>query len=355
MKKKVKCENVGACTKANKIFEIDDENQEMICSECGEPLVEVKDTPNNSADIDDEQKKNKKRRILTAIVAAVIVILGGAGFGIWSYLSDVKPEKVILDQEVLELQVGQCVQLVPSVEPADAKVTYTWKSNDETIATVNNGGEVQALQKGETTIVLSIAENNLLEAFCKVIVTEKDSLPPAPTIDTIFVEEIAVSDSVMTLKVGEKRALAYTTIPGKHDEEICSAISDEAIITLSQTGEVVALKPGQATITFTSDKSGKQAKVEVTVKPHNEEGGNTPGKVNLGYGIYNGPHQGAKAHGIGGEVRVTRSYSLDLKKSPAEYVQLNPGDKIVNTKFVNGQLKQGEIHFTSGERRWVNL
>lgn len=343
------CKNFGECDLADnkEIQEVDKTN--FVCEECGKPLYSL-DNPNTTK----TGGLGGRKSLICGVIAGVIVLLGGAGFGIWSYLSDIKPEKVILDQEVLELQVGQRAQLLPSVEPSDAEVIYTWKSENEAVATVTDSGMVQALQKGETTIVLSVAENKSLEAYCKVIVTEKDSVLPPPTIDTVYVEKISTSDSIITLKVGEKKALSYTTIPEKHDEEIIPTISDDAIITLSQTGEVVALKAGNATITFSSDKSGKQAKVEVTVKSNNEEGGDTPGKVNLSFGIYEGPRKNFKADGFGGTITVTRSYSIDLKKASGETVMVNRGDKIVSVKMENGRLRQGEIHFADGTRKYIS-
>ncbi|MBR1933880.1 MAG: hypothetical protein IJ841_09370 [Prevotella sp.] len=101
-----------------------------------------------------------------------------------------------------------------------------------------------------------------------------------------------------------------------------------------------------------SIEAANKAKEETKEEP--QEPGPKP--KNPPYGSYSGPRDGnGNPHGVGGEVRITRSYSLDLKKSPAEYVQLSSGDKIVNTKFVNGQLKQGEIVFTDGRRKWINL
>lgn len=86
-----------------------------------------------------------------------------------------------------------------------------------------------------------------------------------------------------------------------------------------------------------------------------EEPLNTPGKVDLGYAIYDGPRKNGKPNGMGGTVTFKRAYSIDLKKAPAEYVDVYKGDKIVNAKYIDGRLVQGEIHFTDGTRRWINI
>ncbi len=68
----------------------------------------------------------------------------------------------------------------------------------------------------------------------------------------------------------------------------------------------------------------------------------------LGWGTYVGPMQGGKPHGLGGEITVTKSYSIDMKNG--SYKQVTRGDRLVNTKFKEGKLVQGYIHHTSGEQ-----
>lgn len=73
-----------------------------------------------------------------------------------------------------------------------------------------------------------------------------------------------------------------------------------------------------------------------------------PSGYALGWGTYEGPMQGGKPHGIGGEVKVSKSYSIDLKNGSSK--QVFRGDKLVNTKFLNGKLVQGYIHRSNGEQ-----
>lgn len=68
----------------------------------------------------------------------------------------------------------------------------------------------------------------------------------------------------------------------------------------------------------------------------------------LGWGTYYGPMKGGKPHDIGGEITVTKTYSIDLKNG--SFKQVVKGDKIVNTKFKEGKLVQGYIHHSNGEQ-----
>lgn len=71
----------------------------------------------------------------------------------------------------------------------------------------------------------------------------------------------------------------------------------------------------------------------------------------LEFGAYEGPMNNRKPHGYGGTIKVTRSYSIDLKKMPAEHLQVEKGDVIVNTKFTDGILRAGELHRKDGTRK----
>ena len=58
--------------------------------------------------------------------------------------------------------------------------------------------------------------------------------------------------------------------------------------------------------------------------------------IQVPFGIYSGP-----ADGIGGEIKVTRPYTLNLRNAAHESIELLPGDVITRTKFKNGELVQG--------------
>lgn len=183
-----------------------------------------------------------------------------------------------------------------------------------------------------------------------------------PEPQTVLVQQVTVSETAISLKVGDKKQLGYIITPEKHDENILISSSDETVATVSATGEVTAIKAGSVTILFTADKSGKQATVNVTVtaKPGNDGGrgtggggGVSSGKINLGYGIYEGPVSGGKANGIGGEIRFTSNHTIDLKKGTGETVEVNAGDKMINVKMKDNQIIQGQLKRSDGSQKWI--
>lgn len=171
--------------------------------------------------------------------------------------------------------------------------------------------------------------------------------------------------------------LTVTSNPKIDDAKYVWSSSNEELA--SVTDGVVAIKDGNGEVTIRvaladnpqikdscvytityqpSDSYDEESDLDETEEDGSvskEELLNTPGKVDLGYAIYDGPRKNGKPNGMGGTVTFKRAYSIDLKKAPAEYVNVYKGDKIVNAKFIDGRLVQGEIHFTDGTRRWFNI
>ena len=68
MERKVICKNVGVCSKANKVQIITDDDAELICPECGEPVELVKDEPQPEA------LKGNKAKMMACIAGAILLI-----------------------------------------------------------------------------------------------------------------------------------------------------------------------------------------------------------------------------------------------------------------------------------------
>ena len=175
MERKGICKNVGPCTLANKVHVITDDDAEFICTECGEPLEEVKDDPVN---VDDELKKKRKTKRLIFILLAVI-LLAAICFGIYSLLSDKGPKAIKLAQKELVMKVGETQVITPTIEPEGEKATFIFKPQGK-IVKATSGGEITALKKGETTIIVKCEENPELRAICRIKVEEAEVVEPEP-------------------------------------------------------------------------------------------------------------------------------------------------------------------------------
>lgn len=79
-----------------------------------------------------------------------------------------------------------------------------------------------------------------------------------------------------------------------------------------------------------------------------------PESYNTGWGTYEGPMEGGQPNGFGGIIIVRSRHFIDLKKADGETIEIGSGDKIMNVKMENGRMRQGEIHFADGTRRFVS-
>lgn len=79
---------------------------------------------------------------------------------------------VTLDQTSLDMKVGDSETLTATVAPTDASnKAVTWKSDNESVATVDANGKVTAVAAGEATITVTTTDGSKT-ADCKVTVKE---------------------------------------------------------------------------------------------------------------------------------------------------------------------------------------
>ena len=85
------------------------------------------------------------------------------------------PTSVSLNKTSLTLDVGKSYTLTKTVSPSNAATSYTWRSSNTSVATVDSNGKVTAKASGTATI--TVKTSNGKTAICKVTVNL-----PAPQI-----------------------------------------------------------------------------------------------------------------------------------------------------------------------------
>lgn len=91
------------------------------------------------------------------------------------------------------------------------------------------------------------------------------------------------------------------------------------------------------------EKSVKDSPKETSTLP-----ASGPKMPTVSFGVYSGP-----ANGLGGEIKVTKAYTLDLRTPNHDVIELQPGDIIKNVQIKNGELKAG-MWQRGSERRAFN-
>lgn len=191
---------------------------------------------------------------VTAVKAgdAVIRLTGAGGItaDVKVTVTEIPIDQVILDKQNTIVEKGQTTELTASVRPddnTDDDQTITWKSSDESIATVSStktdSGEavtINATDKGGTVTITATAWNGT-EANCTVTVP-------------VHIESVSLPQNVV-IDRGQTRVLSVIYNPEEHDDTVkeiswTSKAQDIAMIDAA-SGMITPVKAGNAEIEAT--------------------------------------------------------------------------------------------------------
>lgn len=162
-------------------------------------------------------------------------------------------ERIELNMDAITIGVEQNVKTIkPVAYPEGSATEFTWKSEDPSIAKVNEKGKIKGVKKDTTTITVSAGG---AEAEVQVIVVKKGK----------GVTKVTLNKKTASVTRGKSLTLKATLTPKKpKNKTVIWKSSDEAIATVDSKGKVTGVAPGKATITAIAS-SGKTAKCKVTV------------------------------------------------------------------------------------------
>ena len=147
------------------------------------------------------------------------------------------------------LYEGETQTLALKVQPAKASLDgLKWSSADEEIARVDQNGNVTGLKKGTTMITAVTTGGKKASCTVKVLVP---------------IERIELPEST-EISVKGKLQLKPVFFPENAEAKSLTWKATGKAVSISKSGLVQALKPGDATITLTTDR-GVTATVQVTV------------------------------------------------------------------------------------------
>ena len=173
-------------------------------------------------------------------------------------VSVIKPvESVAISDAETMVPVEGEVTLTVTVTPEDATIKdIEWSSSDESIAKVDATGKVTGVAEGTATITAKTVEGGKT-ATCKVTVGPKE----------VPVEDVEFAEAEVTVIEGESAVVSVNFTPaGATNKNVTYESSDEEVATVDAEGNVTGVKPGQATITVTTEDGGKTAECVVTVE-----------------------------------------------------------------------------------------
>ena len=182
-------------------------------------------------------------------------------------------------QESLALETGVSHTLTAVFNPEEVdNPLLNWFSSNPEVATVQSG-TLSALKAG-TTVITAVSACGMYSAQCQVTVSEPGPTPdpepeeptpdpepePDPEPDPIWVTDVEITPTEVTLTVGETAVLSATVFPTDADNPAVTwSTSDETVVTV-QEGLITAVAPGTAVIKVTTVDGNYTASCLVTVE-----------------------------------------------------------------------------------------
>ena len=143
------------------------------------------------------------------------------------YVAPVPATGVTLNRRSASVKQGRSITLTATFEPAGAaSQNVTWRSSDESVATVNNNGVVTGVAPGNAKITVTTEDGNHT-ASCTVTVTT--FLPPVMLYDfndATDVSKIAYPNHTFTSLEDRKEHLYIDIIKDPYSDGQCLSVSD---------------------------------------------------------------------------------------------------------------------------------
>lgn len=179
---------------------------------------------------------------------------------------DMSATGVHVSTDALELKEAEGAQVSAAIAPYYAKGELTFASEDETIATVDDKGNVTAVKAGETKIKVSVKDSDVYAEIAVKVNGEPVVEKP--------ITGVSVKADKSELKVGETAKLTAVITPEDttDSKDLKYESSDKAVAEVSDAGVVTAKAAGKAVITVSSAaRPDVKATVEINVKAKDNE------------------------------------------------------------------------------------
>lgn len=144
----------------------------------------------------------------------------------------VEPNSVSLPSTA-SIKVGESLKLTPTLYPSDAETIYTWSSDNTSVATVSQNGEVSGKKTGTANII--VKTTNGKTATCRVTV-EKGDL----TLSCNTESGLIAKGTKVTLTANRSDAEIYYTIDGSTPTRKSTRYNGSIIINEALTLKAIA-------------------------------------------------------------------------------------------------------------------
>ena len=166
-------------------------------------------------------------------------------------VKEVDPTSVSI-MESLTLVEGESYTLTPTLYPTGASSSYTWSSENTSIATVSSSGTVRAVKQGKTRIKVTTTKGGYSD-YCELTV----KAPPVPPTKVLLPEKVSIYKGFSTI-------LTPVLEPKVAESTYTWSVEDSSIAAVTASGKITAKKVGDTKVTVTT-ANGLSASCVITV------------------------------------------------------------------------------------------
>ena len=182
----------------------------------------------------------------------LLLILWGAGCTETTF-EPATPDQLVITPGAATVRVGQSLRLSATASSKQRLVPLSgmrWSSNSPSVATVNSQGDVFAVSRGTVSVVA----------------TGLSGISSSAAITTIGVSLVTLTIPSAPIFVGSTATLVVrvTADPGVTPQPVVFSSSNASVASVSASGQLTAISPGQTVITVTCE--GQVATSTVTVQ-----------------------------------------------------------------------------------------
>ena len=181
----------------------------------------------------------------TAVITATAA--DGSGVSDSCIVRVVNPvTSITVEPSTVRLLVGESVIVHANIYPEDASVKdVDWTSSDETIATVDEAGEIFALSTGKCKVTATSRDGNEVKGVCWVYVTP-----------VVNISSIKINSSEIYMLTGKSRQLSVRVMPASNTDSYSWYSTDTGIVTVNNDGVITTVGPGTAEVVCESTANG---------------------------------------------------------------------------------------------------
>lgn len=332
-------------------------------------------------DKNDGEEKTNRGLVITAVVLllaiiGVVIYIAVRFFGPISTPKDTEGSTANTQQNIVDLtckeitldiesmvlgEVGEARLLYVTVSPQNTTDKVTFRSEDDTVATVSDAGKITAVAEGTTKIIVTCGD---VSKECTVTCQFNEPTASDPTVETTLPEES--TKPAETIRLNRKditfssKGSSWVLYSGTVAKNLITWSSDDETVAIFTDGKVVAVGPGMTNVHAEFDGQKVSCIIRCSFQDGTGVGGNggvseDGGGTGNGGASEDGGNQTPGTQTITGTVYNVQEF-VNVRKGPGiSYelngtINLNEKVTITETKVADG-MTWGKI----GEDKWVSM